>query len=357
MSSLRDARLQKALENAPDAHERPPEAVRAAIGDFARRAVAPSIAASATTPVTVPWWRRLGTSASGSRMPWNGAFATLLLAGVVTLIWRDEQVPGARSDAPEVASRDAPAVPAPAPAVPAAPAQAPAAIPAPAPAPGPAATPAAGADARAARENARAAQEQRAKAESAPAKARQEAERAAREKMDAAPPPRMEAGMSAPPAAAAPPQAVAVPAPAPAPQAAPAGPRLEDSTVRSRTAPAPAAAPQMQAPPPAALPSAWSRLMVSSGDRLAVVQQGEKPALAAALQRAAAATAREPFSGVPVASIGIAGDSGVIGILEASETHVRWTPRAPGAPAAFEGRPAQRQMNELLAAVREAVPR
>jgi hypothetical protein len=82
-----------------------------------------------------------------------------------------------------------------------------------------------------------------------------------------------------------------------------------------------------------------------------------QPQLAAAMQRAAAGIVRESFAGQLAATLGLATDVGVIGVLDVSETHVRWTPRVAGGVPAFEGRPSPQQMQELLAALRQAVPR
>lgn len=112
MSDLRDARLRRALESAPDAHMRPDAKTRAAIRAAALGAVAPAAAPA-------PWWRTVWDS-TGRRGPWNAAFATVLLASLVTVLWYDREVPDARTDKVSVAP------------VPAAP---PAAAPAPSPEP------------------------------------------------------------------------------------------------------------------------------------------------------------------------------------------------------------------------------
>lgn len=98
MTQLRDARLREALEQAPDASMRPPARTREAIHAAAHAALQPA-------------WRRWWAS-SGQRTGWSAAFATVLLAGFVTLLWRGEDVPQAEPPPPPSASR----VPAPAPA-------------------------------------------------------------------------------------------------------------------------------------------------------------------------------------------------------------------------------------------------
>ena len=136
---LRDARLRKALEHAPDAHAAAPAAIREAILRQARDAAAP-IPAPTPTVLPSPWWKRMLGSPPRAARPWNTAFASVLLAGVVVGLWWDREVPGPQPDA---STRDVPAaMPAPAPAAPEpslppaqTPAPAPASTPTPAPAP------------------------------------------------------------------------------------------------------------------------------------------------------------------------------------------------------------------------------
>jgi hypothetical protein len=46
-----------------------------------------------------PWWRRLfGGGGTGARMPWNAAFATVLVATFVAVLWHREPVPDAQLD-------------------------------------------------------------------------------------------------------------------------------------------------------------------------------------------------------------------------------------------------------------------
>ena len=100
---LRDARLKKALDSAPDQ-----PAVPAA---WARLAIRNAAQWPAATPAPVPWWRRIEGGGSGARAPWNAAFATVLLAGFVTVLWQGQEVPDATPDrtGAEVPSRAAPA--------------------------------------------------------------------------------------------------------------------------------------------------------------------------------------------------------------------------------------------------------
>jgi hypothetical protein len=136
---LRDARLHKALEHAPDAHAAAPAAIREAILLQARQArqaqhAAPPPSASATAAPASPWWMRMLASPPRARRPWNAAFASVLLAGVVVGLWWDREVPGPQ---PDTGTRDLPAAApprafeAPAPSRPPSQAPAPASTPAP----------------------------------------------------------------------------------------------------------------------------------------------------------------------------------------------------------------------------------
>lgn len=91
MSGLRDARLKRALESAPDADARPDPRVRRAVLDAARQAVAPP---------RVAWWRMLWQGLGDRNMPWNAALATVALATLVTVLWHDQETPDARPGSP-----------------------------------------------------------------------------------------------------------------------------------------------------------------------------------------------------------------------------------------------------------------
>ena len=106
---LRDARLARALEHAPDTLE--PAQPAAAMRDAILRAAHAAVETPQTHPVAPPgrgwragvagvWGHLMGTG----RMPWNAALATVLLAGFITLLWRDEPVPSAQTDPPIAAS-------------------------------------------------------------------------------------------------------------------------------------------------------------------------------------------------------------------------------------------------------------
>ena len=106
---LRDARLARALEHAPDTLE--PAQPAAAMRDAILRAAHAAVEVPQANPVAPRgrdwravvaglWGRVMGTG----RMPWNAALATVLLAGFITLLWRDEPVPSAQTDPPIAAS-------------------------------------------------------------------------------------------------------------------------------------------------------------------------------------------------------------------------------------------------------------
>ncbi len=114
MTELRDARLKKALEHAPDAQDpaaAPADAVRAAIHAHAAAQLRPALKAelpqAGPAPPRASFWRwlLLGGSEPGTRgRPWNAALATVLLAGFVTLVLRyeqDEAPQGMRSSRPQ----------------------------------------------------------------------------------------------------------------------------------------------------------------------------------------------------------------------------------------------------------------
>jgi hypothetical protein len=91
MTELRDARLRKALHEAPDAALQPPQRTRDAVHAAAHAAVQPA-------------WRRWWRSAGDHRTPWGAALATVALATLVTVMWEGRGIPGARREAaPETA--------------------------------------------------------------------------------------------------------------------------------------------------------------------------------------------------------------------------------------------------------------
>ena len=133
---LRDARLHKALAHAPDSEELPAPRTRQYIKIIANNSIRTWEKDKSSQPTS--WWQLLWQRSGRARNPWNAAFATVLVGGIITLIWQGQEVPDAardeRTDArpmPE-AARPAPAVSPPGPT----------AMPAPSPAPSPATTPA-----------------------------------------------------------------------------------------------------------------------------------------------------------------------------------------------------------------------
>ena len=78
-----DAHLRAALRHAPDADAAPPAALSARILADARRAVAPP-----------RWWQALGRPAGAA------AFASVVLAGFIGLMWRGGPPPPAQPEAP-----------------------------------------------------------------------------------------------------------------------------------------------------------------------------------------------------------------------------------------------------------------
>jgi hypothetical protein len=93
---LRDEALRRALLHAPDHTVTPNWRRRKAILDHAHEAVMP-LAAPEAPESTRPWWQRL-LGIGGGRMPWNAAFATVLVGVLVAVLWQREPTPGARPD-------------------------------------------------------------------------------------------------------------------------------------------------------------------------------------------------------------------------------------------------------------------
>lgn len=119
-TDLRDARLHKALAHAPDYDALPAPSTRDSIKNIAANA-APT-RAMAEFATQKPWWKafweKTGRAGRGGRAsgPWNAAFATLLLGGIITLIWQGQPVPDAVLDERPAVAKGAPdaALPAPA---------------------------------------------------------------------------------------------------------------------------------------------------------------------------------------------------------------------------------------------------
>ncbi|RZL95597.1 MAG: hypothetical protein EOP76_03955, partial [Variovorax sp.] len=120
-----DPLLRRALDHAPDHGAVPDFRIGKRIRKMAREAVAPDAAQDLLPmlPDDRPWWRRLLFGSAGrGQMPWNAAFATVIVGVLVTVLWQREPVPGPQLDRQAPATERAPAA---APAAPAAPAPAP----------------------------------------------------------------------------------------------------------------------------------------------------------------------------------------------------------------------------------------
>lgn len=256
-----DPHLQAALRHAPDAGVEAPPEIAARVLAEARRAVA--------APPARRWWARWWPAAGTGWMP-QGAFATLLLAGLIALLWRDDRPgptvepgPVAQSPGPELGRAAAPAT-AEVAAVASAPMAAPAAPPqdrAAARARAPAAAQSdAGREATRLSKAADAAQAARAADAAQPVQTTR-AEQAAKSeqterRLEAAPTPAPPPPAPPPPAPPpAPPAPPAPPPPAVAMAPAPAGPAMEAASPPPRAAPAAAALNRMALAAPG--PAPW----------------------------------------------------------------------------------------------------
>ncbi|PIF75034.1 hypothetical protein CLU95_2173 [Variovorax sp. 54] len=413
---LHDPRLRRALDHAPDRDAMPAAHTREAILKVAHNLAAASAPATGRAAEVAPWWRRLfGGGSPRSRMPWNAAFATVLVATFVTVLWHREPVPEAGLDGEaQVAG-----APAPASAPPAQTAEAPAAASAPTPA-APAAEPAATADmtppaaqrsevtrdakeTRKQRETTEARDaSRRREAPAAAASIQRDEERMLEKPAPAAPVVQAPAPVPAPapaalaiasaPMPAAPPMAdvsrgpmpyaAAPPAPAAAP-AAPPMPRESADTAPSfaaqggasanvagmqrraapvQAAPAPASAAAKSAPRAAteaitiggftAL-DRWTALDITRAGTTTRQARGDTEGLAALVNTVArAATVSGVELNAPVeARLELRRDGALLAVLEIAGDQVRWTPQ-PGGPASIGTPPAQ-----ALDALRTAVSR
>jgi len=117
---LRDPVLRRALDHAPDRDAAPDPRTRDAIRKMAHNlAAVPAPASAANHADAAPWWRRLfGGDGTHARMPWNAAFATVLVATFVAVLWHREPIPDARLDGEaRVGGATEPAPQAPSPAI------------------------------------------------------------------------------------------------------------------------------------------------------------------------------------------------------------------------------------------------
>lgn len=359
MSDLRDARLQRALESAPDDHLLPGERTREAIRAAARQAVSP--------PQPVPWWNKLWQSLGERHTPWTAALATVVLATLVTVLWREREIPGARPDGvqqdqPAPAASPPQAAPAPAPEVPSgasppqappvtAPATAPARKTAPVgkplpdlkrqppsqspvpsqspspsesqPQPQPSAVQPPSVQPRA--EQAATAGERRAEAAGDALR-----DRSTRDLAKSAPAPRAaEASRQADVGAAA--RAPAPAAPAAMARAAPSG-----------------LASQREAP---AGPS-WTHLRIAASGRVVELARGEAPRLAQLVENLRRiAQNLEPLDAPVEIRIELSREGDPAGALELAGPQVRWTRRSGGGDDSFTARPESAQLEALRAEI------
>lgn len=365
--ALHDPLLQQVLDHAPDQAATPDAALRQSIRVLAHEAVAPSLPAG---PVGAerPWWQRLlgiGGGA-GSRMPWNAAFATVLVGVLVTVMWQREPVPGAAPDAP-IQERPAAPVPA-APAAPVTPVPKPAEAPPPPPAPSVLDT--ALAESRAVTESAKRALDERDRererqarqaaadreatlaADKAVERAQQALAREEAARMKAEPP--LPPPVQWPPVMAPEPVAPAAPAanaapPAAALRAAPQAP----SRAAGMAAPAPAPAPSQAPEPTFNALAQWTQLRISrNGTDSRVLPRAEARELGGLVGSAAlAGVGSQPLAGAVDWRIALERDGEVLGVLELAGGQVRW--REKGVPPGT-GQPGAGALSSLRQALEEA---
>ena len=371
---LRDPALRRALDHAPDSDATPDRRTRDAILKMAHNLAATVPAAkntAANSTSAAPWWRRVfgGGGKPRSRMPWNAAFATVLLATFVTVLWHREPVPDAQLDGEaRVAGAAAPAAapPAPAPAQPAAEAAPPAEAPlAAAPAPRPASPPSAAAKKAPAAEQKQAQAQRDAGADAvrrpapplqaapapvAPAPASPSAavaEQAAPSRSDEQREERLENERRRAYAAEAPAPAAA-PAPAIAPPPPPQGDNASaDASGALQRAPAPrAAVPKsvLRAEGPAGFTALdrWTSFSFTGSGAEVRHARGDIEGLPALLGTVArSATAPDEALAAPVeARLSLYRGSTLVAVLEIAGGQVRWTPQ-PGGIALVGTPPAQ----------------
>jgi len=371
-ATLRDPALRRALDHAPDSDALPDPRTRDAIRKMAHN-LAPVPAAAAEDKGAAPWWRRLfgGGGGSHARMPWNAAFATVLLATFVTVLWHREPVPDARLDG-EAGVASAPAT---------APEAAPsaAAVPAPAPAPAPAQPQAEAARDSASEESMRK-RESAARRSAPPPSGKQAAAPAPQSQISqAAPEPsRLPSPLPAP----APPAAAIAPAPPPpamAPAAPPAAreaasdsasassPALSAPPQRSpnaeasgmlRSAPAPraavmagkAAASPAEGAPAFSVLDQWTSLNAMRAGQGVRHARGDTEGLAALVNTLArSATAPGAELAAPVeARLELYRGAALLAVLEIAGDQVRWMPQG-GASGASVGTPPAQALADLRA--------
>jgi hypothetical protein len=320
VSNLRDARLKKALDSAPDAQSRPDARTRQAIHAHARAAV--------TSAAQDSWWRRL-LGPDHRRMPWSAAFATVVMATLVTMLWQDREIPGARPDA-------APAPP------PQQPQQTQQPQPQPQPQPAPAAKPAPEPAPR---------RQELAKAPlpSRPTAQERSAERRVLKDEDSralakSGPQQTESARAADTAAAPPPPGLAS-----APAAGAAAGTPAEQMARS-TAPAAPSAAARRAELPA--PALWTHARITGAGRSVDIERS----LAARLRELVAAVERgaqvqEPLEGDVTARLELSREGAVVEVLEIIGTQIRWTRLRAGERSSFIVKPDPAQLQALMSEI------
>lgn len=363
--ALHDPLLQQVLDHAPDQAATPDAALRQSIRVLAHEAVAPSLPAG---PVGAerPWWQRLlgiGGGA-GSRMPWNAAFATVLVGVLVTVIWQREPVPGAAPDAP---MQERPAAPVPA-APPALVTPAPKPAEAPPPPPAPSVLDTALAESRAVTESAKRAlderdreRERQARQAAADREATLAADKAVERAQQALA--REEAArMKAEPPLPPPVQWPPVMTPEPVAPAAPAVNAAPPAAALRAAPPAPSRAAGMAAPAPAPGPAPeptfnalaqWTQLRITrNGADSRVLPRAEARELGGLVGSAAlAGVGSQPLAGTVDWRIALERDGEVLGVLELAGGQVRW--REKGVPPGT-GQPGAGALSSLRQALEEA---
>ena len=320
---LQDEALHKALAQAPDRALLPDWRIRQAILEHAHDAVSASeeLLAASRAPASwwsLAWWReKVGVTSS---LPWNAAFATVLLGVLITLIWRREPIPAPQLDERPVASAPAPL----------------------------------------AKEEERKREARQTQLQERPAPA-QDSTRAQAPAVVAPP--------AAPPVLALPPAAAPESAPAPAPTPAPvepapkpaaSPPAAAESLARQRAAPA--TAPKAAAsgartdatpPPDFASLGRWTELRIANvSGAVRTVPRADAGELSLLLSSAAImAVGAQPMRAVPEWRVALERKGSVLAVLEVGRNQVRWT---EGAAPPATGTPPIEAVEALRAALRQA---